>query len=118
MVPEPSGIGAGLLRFADLGCAQVLEGAGSPADCGYRQSVLCLGTMKESLMAQRDAWNDPPPLPVGPGTRPFRRLGNYAKTAVLLAALTALCLAVGQWIGRPRGLMFARFFVLSTNFFS
>jgi hypothetical protein len=43
MVAEPSGIGAGLLRFADLGCAQVLEGAGSPADGGYRQSVLSIG---------------------------------------------------------------------------
>jgi heat shock protein HtpX len=74
--------------------------------------------MKESLMAQRDAWNDPQPLPVGPGTRPLRRLGNYAKTAVLLAALTALCLGVGQWVGGPRGLMLAGVFVLVMNFVS
>jgi heat shock protein HtpX len=87
-------------------------------DCGYRQLVLCIETMKESLMAQRDAWNDPQPLPVGPRTRPLRRLGNYAKTAVLLAALTALCLGVGQWVGGPRGLMCAGVFVLVMNFVS
>src|SRR5262249_31019642 len=74
--------------------------------------------MKERSMAQRDAWSDPQPFPVGPGRRPFRRLGNYAKTAVLLAALTALCFAGGQWGGGPRGLMFAGVFVLVMNFVS
>src|SRR5262249_36217650 len=69
-------------------------------------------------MAQRDAWNDAQSFPDQPGVRPLHRFGNYAKTAVLLAALTALCLAVGQWVGGPRGLMFAGVFVLVMNFVS
>src|SRR5262252_4243015 len=69
-------------------------------------------------MAPRDPWNEAQSFPDQPGVRPLRRLSNYAKTAVLLAALTALCLAVGQWVGGPRGLMFAGVFVLVMNFVS
>jgi len=69
-------------------------------------------------MAQRDSWNEARSFPDQPGVRPLRRLSNYAKTAVLLAALTALCLAVGQWVGGPRGLMFAGVFVVVMNFVS
>ncbi|HME91094.1 MAG TPA: zinc metalloprotease HtpX [Myxococcaceae bacterium] len=45
-------------------------------------------------------------------------LGNYLKTTVLLAALTALCLWVGQQLGGPSGLLIAGAFVLVMNFIS
>lgn len=44
--------------------------------------------------------------------------GNYAKTALLLAGLTALVLWVGQAFGGGRGLLFAGIFVLVMNFVS
>src|SRR4051812_27451997 len=42
--------------------------------------------------------------------------GNYLKTAVLLAVLTALLLWVGQAFGGSRGLLFAGVFVVIMNF--
>src|SRR6476659_4636183 len=42
--------------------------------------------------------------------------GNYLKTAVLLAAMTALVLWVGQAFGGSRGLLFAGVFVVIMNF--
>lgn len=55
-------------------------------------------------------------LPDAPRERLASRLGNYAKTAILLAGLTALFLAVGQRFGGPRGMMFAGVFVVLMNF--
>src|SRR5215472_8575638 len=74
--------------------------------------------MRARSMPRRASSNEAQTFPDQPGVRPLRRLSNYAKTAVLLAALTALCLAVGQWVGGPRGLMFAGVFVLVMNFVS
>ncbi len=48
--------------------------------------------------------------------RPFRRFGNYLKTAVLLAGLSALMLTIGQRLGGPQGLLLAGLFVLVMNF--
>src|SRR4051794_20508993 len=42
--------------------------------------------------------------------------GNYLKTAVLLAALTALFLAVGQKLGGASGMLLAGIFVGIMNF--
>ncbi|MFZ5472264.1 MAG: zinc metalloprotease HtpX [Myxococcota bacterium] len=52
------------------------------------------------------------------GRRPSgrRRLGNYLKTAVLLAGLSALFLAVGQRLGGAGGLLVAGIFVAVMNF--
>jgi heat shock protein HtpX len=50
-------------------------------------------------------------------SRPHR-LSNYLKTTVLLAGLTALTLAVGQWLGGARGLLIAGAFVAVMNFVS
>ena len=55
-------------------------------------------------------------FPTAPRTRGPRRLGNYLKTAVLMAGLTALFLAVGQRLGGAQGLLFAGFFVVVMNF--
>jgi heat shock protein HtpX len=44
--------------------------------------------------------------------------GNYLKTALLLAAMTALTLWVGRVIGGPRGLAVAAVFAVGMNFFS
>ncbi|MBX5484346.1 MAG: zinc metalloprotease HtpX [Myxococcaceae bacterium] len=43
-------------------------------------------------------------------------IGNYLKTAILLAAMTALALVVGEWLGGPQGLVYAGFFVIVMNF--
>src|SRR4051794_25172856 len=56
----------------------------------------------------------PPPLPHVEG----HRLWNYAKTAMLLAALSALALWVGRAVGGPRGFLYAGVFVLLMNFVS
>jgi heat shock protein HtpX len=57
----------------------------------------------------------------GPSLPPRRGLhgiGNTLKTAVLLAGLTALVLAIGQRLGGPSGLMVAGLFVAVMNFAS
>ncbi len=43
-------------------------------------------------------------------------LGNYLKTAVLLAGLTALALVIGERLGGAQGLIVAGFFVAIMNF--
>ncbi|HYX90572.1 MAG TPA: zinc metalloprotease HtpX, partial [Myxococcaceae bacterium] len=55
-----------------------------------------------------------------PGARRPRthRFGNYLKTAILLAGLTALALVIGEQLGGPRGLVLAGFFVAIMNFVS
>ena len=58
-----------------------------------------------------DAWTSSQPLAHRP-----HPLGNYLKTAVLLAGLTALVLAVGQRLGGATGLAYAGFFVVAMNF--
>jgi len=60
--------------------------------------------------------NDPWTMPAGPPLRRPHPLGNYLKTAVLLAALTALALAVGERLGGPRGMLYAGIFVVIMNF--
>src|SRR5690606_29307625 len=45
-----------------------------------------------------------------------RGLANWLKTGVLLAAMTALILVVGQAIGGMTGLLFAGVFALISNF--
>jgi heat shock protein HtpX len=55
----------------------------------------------------------PPSLPALSGGH---RLWNYAKTAVLLAAMSALALWVGRAVGGPRGVLFAALFVVVMNF--
>ncbi len=52
-------------------------------------------------------------LPLGGGAS---RLGNALKTTVLLAALTALALVIGDRLGGPKGLALAGIFVLVMNF--
>ncbi|HZA14190.1 MAG TPA: zinc metalloprotease HtpX [Myxococcaceae bacterium] len=53
----------------------------------------------------------------GDSNRPrLHRVGNYLKTAVLLAGMTALVLVIGERIGGARGLVFAGFFVAIMNF--
>src|SRR4051794_40469585 len=55
------------------------------------------------------------------GRRPRRgpsKLGNTLKTAVLLAGLTAIVLALGQRLGGPSGLAVAFVIVLVMNFAS
>ncbi len=44
------------------------------------------------------------------------QLGNFLKTTVLLAGLTALVLLIGQRLGGPGGLAFAGLFVVAMNF--
>ncbi len=46
---------------------------------------------------------------------PMHRASNLVKTAVLLAAMSALTLAVGQLLGGPRGLVFAGAIVVLMN---
>lgn len=53
----------------------------------------------------------PAPLPQRGGLK----LWNYFKTAVLLAAMTALALVVGQSVGGARGLAYAGVFVVIMN---
>lgn len=48
----------------------------------------------------------------------WHRVGNALKTTVLLAALTALALWIGQRLGGPQGLLMAGFFVVVMNFVS
>jgi len=48
--------------------------------------------------------------------RGMRQLGNYLKTAVLLAGLTALMLAIGQRLGGSTGLVIAGVLVAAMNF--
>jgi heat shock protein HtpX len=43
------------------------------------------------------------------------RLSNYLKTAVLMAGLTALFLAVGERLGGPQGMLWAGAFVVALN---
>ncbi|MGI5863858.1 MAG: zinc metalloprotease HtpX, partial [Myxococcales bacterium] len=54
-------------------------------------------------------------MPDAPRVRRGGRLGNYLKTTVLLAGLTALFLAVGQQLGGTQGMLFAGFFVVLLN---
>ncbi len=54
-------------------------------------------------------------MPDAPRVRRSGRLGNYLKTTVLLAGLTALFLAVGQRLGGTQGMLFAGFFVVLMN---
>jgi len=54
-------------------------------------------------------------LPTAPRSSGLSRLGNYFKTAILLAGLTALFLAVGQRLGGPQGLLVAGFLVVLMN---
>lgn len=65
-------------------------------------------------MAYTHTWTGGPVA----GRGPTHSLGNYLKTAVLLAGLTALALAVGQWLGGARGLLYAGVFVVLMNFVS
>lgn len=55
------------------------------------------------------------PFPTAPRGA-SRGLGNWLKTGVLLAAMTALILVVGQLIGGRVGLMFAAIFAVISNF--
>jgi len=74
---------------------------------------------EQEMSSHSDSWGSSQPFPTAPpAIGPTRRVGNYLKTAVLLAALTALCLAVGQQIGGAQGLAFAGIFVLIMNFVS
>jgi heat shock protein HtpX len=57
-------------------------------------------------------------LPAAPRARGTHRLGNYLKTAILLAGLTALFLAVGERLGGARGLVIAGLLVAVMNFVS
>ena len=43
---------------------------------------------------------------------------NWVKTAMLMAAITALFIVIGGLIGGHRGMMLALFFALAMNFFS
>ena len=43
---------------------------------------------------------------------------NILKTAVLMAAITALFMAIGSLIGGRQGMMFALLLALGMNFFS
>jgi heat shock protein HtpX len=43
---------------------------------------------------------------------------NYSRTAILLAAMTGIFLAVGYAIGGERGMVFAFLFAVATNFFA
>ncbi len=43
---------------------------------------------------------------------------NLMKTAVLMAAITALFMLIGQWLGGRSGMMMALLFALGMNFFS
>lgn len=54
-------------------------------------------------------------LPAPLRGRGGQRLWNYAKTAILLAGMTALALVVGQAIGGARGLLYAGGFVVLMN---
>ena len=49
---------------------------------------------------------------------PEHRMSNLVKTGLLLAALSGLVLGVGQWVGGPRGLLWAGALVLVMNFVS
>src|SRR5690606_33844488 len=42
--------------------------------------------------------------------------GNWLKTGVLLAAMTALILGIGYWLGGSRGLQIALIFAIISNF--
>ncbi|MBI5546666.1 MAG: zinc metalloprotease HtpX [Deltaproteobacteria bacterium] len=55
-------------------------------------------------------------FPRVPGRVRSHRLGNYLKTAVLMAGLTALFLAVGDKLGGPQGMLWAGTFVVGLNF--
>src|ERR687887_1373250 len=55
-------------------------------------------------------------LEPGSGRPRAHRFGNYLKTAILLAGLTALALVIGEQLGGPRGLVLAGFFVAIMNF--
>jgi heat shock protein HtpX len=48
----------------------------------------------------------------------LHRFGNYLKTAILLAGMTALALVIGERLGGPQGLVAAGFFVTIMNFVS
>jgi heat shock protein HtpX len=43
---------------------------------------------------------------------------NLLKTAVLMAAITALFMAIGAWVGGPQGMLLALVVALGLNFFS
>lgn len=55
-------------------------------------------------------------FPSGPRRPGHGGFGNWLKTGVLLAAMTALILVVGQLIGGAQGLIFAGAFALLSNF--
>jgi heat shock protein HtpX len=57
-------------------------------------------------------------LESGSGRPRLHRFGNYLKTAVLLAGMTALALVIGERLGGPTGLLAAGFFVVIMNFVS
>jgi len=43
---------------------------------------------------------------------------NLLKTAVLMAAITALFMAIGAWVGGQQGMLLALVVALGLNFFS
>lgn len=55
-------------------------------------------------------------FPLAPRSTRRRGLGNWLKTTVLLAAMTALILVVGQLVGGSTGLVIAGIFALISNF--
>lgn len=55
-------------------------------------------------------------LPGAPRVGAMHKFGNYLKTAILLAGLTALVLVIGQRLGGATGLAFAAVFVVLMNF--
>ncbi|HEY3448629.1 MAG TPA: zinc metalloprotease HtpX [Myxococcales bacterium] len=56
-----------------------------------------------------------PTAPTSPRRMSGHRLSNYLKTAVLMAGLTALFLAVGERLGGPQGMLWAGAFVVALN---
>ncbi|MFO7156042.1 MAG: zinc metalloprotease HtpX [Pseudomonadota bacterium] len=60
--------------------------------------------------------NDARTFPTAPRGSASRGLANWLKTGVLLAAMTALILAVGQALGGTTGLKIALVFALISNF--
>ena len=59
----------------------------------------------------------PPSAFTGDPSRPrLHRFGNYLKTAILLAGMTALALVIGERLGGPQGLVYAGLFVAIMNF--
>ncbi|WP_082343419.1 zinc metalloprotease HtpX [Vulgatibacter incomptus] len=55
------------------------------------------------------------PFPTGPRSA-HRGFANWLKTGILMAAMTALILVVGQLVGGARGMLFAGAFAVVSNF--